>query len=90
MLTPSRKARLIVAKVLEYAELGGMKPEDCGVAYEAIDNCLMAVGHDPEEALSGLIDQIRTITNAEECRVCFPPTIDSRMHRRGFGHLGME
>ena len=26
MLTPSRKARLIVAKVLEYAELGGMEP----------------------------------------------------------------
>jgi hypothetical protein len=73
MLTPSRKARLIVAKVLEYAELGGMEPEDCGIAYEAIDNCFMAVGHDPEVALSGLIDQIRAIINAEEYRACSPP-----------------
>jgi hypothetical protein len=68
MLTPSRKARLIVAKVLEYAELGGMEPEDCGIAYQAIDNCLIAVGRDPEIALSGLIDQIRAIINAEEWR----------------------
>ena len=69
MLTPSRKARLIVKKVLEYAGLGGMAPEDCGIAYEAIDNCLIAVGEDPEEVLGGLIDQIRTIINCEECRV---------------------
>jgi hypothetical protein len=73
MLTPSRKARLIVAKVLEYAELGGMEPEDCGIAYQAIDNCLMAVGHDPEIALSGLIDQIRTIISVENLRECSQP-----------------
>ena len=64
-LTPSRKSKLIVMKILEYAEAGGMEAEDCGVAFEAIDNCLMAVGDDPEDALSGLIDQIRTIINAE-------------------------
>ena len=72
MLTPSRKARLIVKKVLEYAGLGGMAPEDSGIAFEAIDNCLMEVGHDPEDALSGLIDQIRTIVNAKDCRACLP------------------
>ena len=65
-LTPSRKARLIVMKVLEYAETGGMEAEDCGIAFEAIDNCLMAIGDDPEVAMSGLIEQIRTIANAEE------------------------
>jgi len=65
-LTPSRKARLIVAKILEYAEAGGMEAEDCGVAFEAIDSCLMAVGNEPEVALGGLIDQMRTIINAEE------------------------
>jgi len=65
-LTPSRKARLIVGKILEYAEAGGMEAEDCGVAYEAIDNCLMAVGDDPDVALSGLVEQIQTILNAKE------------------------
>jgi hypothetical protein len=65
-LTPSRKSRLIVMKVLEYAETGGMEAEDCGIAFEAIDNCLMAIGDDPEVAMSGLIEQIRTIANAEE------------------------
>lgn len=68
-LTASRKAKLIVKKILEYAELGGMEPEDCGVAYEAINSCLMAVGDDPEVALSGLIDQVRTITNVAEGRL---------------------
>lgn len=65
-LTPSRKTRLIVAKILEYAEAGGMEADDCGVAYEAIDTCLMAVGDDPEVALSGLIEQIQKIINAKE------------------------
>jgi hypothetical protein len=64
-LTPSRKARLIVMKILEYAETGGMEPEDCGVAFEAISACLISVADDPEEALSGLIDQIRTIIDAK-------------------------
>ena len=68
-LTPSRKAQLIVMKVLEYAETGGMEAEDCGIASEAIENCLMAVGDDPEVALSGLIEQIQTIINAEEVRL---------------------
>jgi len=65
-LTLSRKARLIVGKILEYAEAGGMEADDCGVAYEAIDSCLMAVGDDPDVALGGLIEQIQTILNAKE------------------------
>jgi len=60
---------MIVMKLLEYAAVGGMEAEDCGIAYEAIDNCLMAVGNDPEVALSGLIDQIQTIINAKEVRL---------------------
>lgn len=64
-LTPSRKAQLIVAKVLEYAEAGGMKPKHCGIAFEAIRNCLLSVGDDPEVILSGLIDQVHTIINAK-------------------------
>lgn len=65
-LTPSRKAKLIVMKVLEYAEAGGMTPEDCGIAWEAISNCLTDVADDPEVALGGLIDQIYTIATATE------------------------
>lgn len=68
-LTPSRKANLIVFKILEYAVIGGMDPEDSGIAYEAINNCLTNVGDDPEVALGGLIDQIRTIVNADECNL---------------------
>jgi hypothetical protein len=65
-LTPSRKAKLIVGKVLEYAEAGCMKAEDCGTVFEALSNCLDSVGSDPELALEGLIDQIRSIIDAKE------------------------
>lgn len=65
-LTPSRKAKLVVMKVLEYAEAGGMHPEDCGITWKAISNCLTANGSDPEVALGGLIDQIQTIVTATE------------------------
>ncbi len=65
-LKPSNKASLIVVKVLEYAEIGGMAPEDCGIAYEALTKCLRAVGDDPDEALAGLIDNITTIINTNE------------------------
>jgi hypothetical protein len=68
-LTPSRKARLIVRKILEYAEVGGMPPKECGVIYDAIDNCLIAVGDDPEVALSGLVDQIRTIASVPDANL---------------------
>ncbi len=68
-LTPSRKAKLILMKLLEYAEAGGMRPEDCGIALEAIGNCLTSVGDDPELVLSELIDQIDTIVNAEAWRL---------------------
>ena len=39
-LTDSRRAKLILMKILDYAELGGMKPEDCGICFEAVSNCL--------------------------------------------------
>lgn len=65
-LTPSRKARLITWKLLEYAEAGGMRPDHCGIAFEAISNYLTSVGDDPEPILSGLIDQVQAIINAEE------------------------
>jgi len=68
-LTPSRKAKLIVMKILEYAEVGGMEPEDCGTAMEAINNCLLSAGNDPEIVLSGMIDQIRTIIDAKQWNV---------------------
>jgi hypothetical protein len=64
-LTPSRKAKLIVFKVLEYAEAGGMAAEDCGITYEALSNCLDCVGKKPDEALVGLIDQIDTIIDSD-------------------------
>lgn len=71
-LTPSRKARLILAKILEYAEAGGMEPEDCGIAFDALSTCLTSVADDPEEVLAGLIDQIRTILDAKEWKQRIP------------------
>jgi hypothetical protein len=67
-LTPSRKAKLILFKILEFAEIGGMAPEDCGVAYEAVSQCLDEVcvkSHD-EIVMEGLVDQIQQILRAEE------------------------
>lgn len=68
-LTPSRKAMLIVFKILQYAELGGMEPTDCGIALEAISNCLTSTGDDPEVVLSGLIDEIQSIISAKEWKM---------------------
>jgi hypothetical protein len=64
-LTPSYKVRLIVVKILEYAETGGMAPEDCGIAYEALSNCLDAASKHPDETMAGLIDQISTIIESK-------------------------
>ncbi len=71
-LTPSRKAKLIVMKILEYAETGGMEPEDCGIAFDAISTCLTSVADDPEDTLGGLIDQIRTIIDAKDWKQQIP------------------
>lgn len=60
-LTNSRKAKLIVFKILEYAETGGMLPDDCGVAFEAISCCL-----DNCDDSSGLIEQIQQILNSKQ------------------------
>lgn len=65
VLTPSRKAKLIMMAILQYAESGGMQPEHCGLVLEAVGNCLTSVD-DPEAVLSGLIDEIQSIINANE------------------------
>ena len=65
-LTPSRRAKLVLMKILEYAEAGGMEPQDCGTVFEAVSNCLDSVGDDPEVVLSGLLEQIRSILDAKK------------------------
>lgn len=67
-LTPSRRARLILMTILQYAETGGMEPQDCGAVYEAVDNCLTSAD-DPEVFLSGLIDEIQAIIIAKEWKM---------------------
>lgn len=67
-LTPSRRARLILMAILQYAETGGMEPQDCGAVYEAVDNCLTSAD-DPEVFLSGLIDEIQAIIIAKEWKM---------------------
>jgi len=66
-LTPSRKAKLILFKILEFAEVGGMAPEDCGVAYEAISRCLdeVCIKENNETTMEGLVDQISQIITAQ-------------------------
>jgi hypothetical protein len=68
-LTASSKMHCIVCQLLDYAEVGGMKPKHCGIVYESIVRCLLAVGDDPDIALSGLISQIGKIVHAKECEV---------------------
>jgi hypothetical protein len=63
-LTPSRRAKLIVHEILVYAEKGGMKPQDCGVAYDAICNCLESSGRNPDKSLGKMNRQIAEILNA--------------------------
>ena len=67
-LTSNRRAKLALFKILEYAEIGGLTPGDCGAIYEAVSNCLDAIGKDEgdETTISGLIDQIQQILTAEE------------------------
>jgi|LSQX01.2.fsa_nt_gb hypothetical protein len=67
-LTNGRKARLIVFKLCEYAEVGGMTPSDCGLVYEALANCLddISIKEGDESTVGGLLDQIQQILNAED------------------------
>ena len=66
-LNASRKAKLVTMKILEYAEVGGMAPEDCGVALEVISNCLDNVGsrENVEEIMGELTQQIAMILKGE-------------------------
>jgi len=66
-LTPSRRVKLILIKILEYAEVGGMTPEDCGVVFEAISQCLDEVCNEDhnEITMEGLKDQMQQILEAE-------------------------
>ena len=67
-LTPSRKAKLILFKILEYAEVGGMAPEDSGVAYEAVSRCLdeVCIEEHNETTMEGLIEQISQVITAQD------------------------
>lgn len=66
-LTPSRQVKLILFKILEYAEVGGMAPKDCGTAHEAISNCLdnASSPEQLETTMEGLKDQIQQILDSE-------------------------
>ncbi len=68
-MTPSssRRAKLVLFKILEYAEIGGMATDDCGLVYEAVSNCLdrICAEEGDESTLSGLIDQMQQILAAE-------------------------
>ncbi|MEQ8853628.1 hypothetical protein [Gimesia sp.] len=67
-LTDSRKAKLITHKILEFAEIGGMDAEHCGMAFEAVENCLdqICIEEGNEDTMSNLIEQIQQILSAEE------------------------
>ena len=65
-LTSNRRAKLALFKILEYAEIGGLTPGDCGAIYEAVSSCLDAIDEGDETTLSGLIDEIQQILTAEE------------------------
>ena len=70
-LTPSRRAKLVLFEILEYAEIGGMAPADCGLVYEAVSNCLdtICVEQGDESTLSGLIDQMDLILAAKHWKL---------------------
>lgn len=66
-LSASRRAKLVLFKILEYAEIGGMATDDCGLVYEAVSNCLdsICVDERDESSVSGLIDKMQQILAAE-------------------------
>lgn len=66
-LSASRKAKLVLFKILEYAEIGGMATDDCGLVYEAVSNCFdsICVEEDDESTMSSLIVQMQQILAAK-------------------------
>lgn len=67
-LTDSRKTKLILFKILETAEIGGMEVEHCGMIQEAVSNCLdeICVEEEDEATLSNLNKEIQEILDSEE------------------------
>jgi hypothetical protein len=61
-LNASRRVKLIVFTILEYAEIGGMEPEDCGMVFEAVGNCL----DETANTMSDLESQIHQILASDE------------------------
>jgi hypothetical protein len=61
-LNASRRVKLIVFKILEYAEIGGMEPEDCGTVFEAVGNCL----DETANTMPDLESQIHQILASDE------------------------
>ena len=66
-LTASRRAKLIVFKICEYAEVGGMSPADCGMVYEKIADSLDSISayEGDQTSVDGLLGQIQQILTAE-------------------------
>lgn len=67
-LTSSRKVKLVLFKILEFAEIGGMAPEDCGLLWESVSNCLDEVGvcEDDQSSMENLVKQLQQIIEADE------------------------
>ena len=67
-LTPYRKSMLIVAKLLEFAEIGGMEPTDCGAVYEAFAELFgrLCTDEGDESVMENLIGQVSQIIHAEK------------------------
>tara|TARA_R110002126_G_scaffold291075_1_gene450308 strand:+ start:379 stop:927 length:549 start_codon:yes stop_codon:yes gene_type:complete len=67
-LTDSRKAKLVLNKMLEYAEIGGMEEEHCGMVLEAVVDCFdtICMEEGDELTMGGLVQQIRQILDADE------------------------
>ncbi len=68
-LTPYRKAMLILVRVLDLAEKGGMEPQDCGAIFEAMETCLVASASDGdvEDTMQSLLDEIVEIIESSHC-----------------------
>ena len=66
-LTPYKRAVLVVAKILEYAEIGGMEPEDCGIVLEALLNLLGAICEEEgdENTVAAMLDKVQEILDAD-------------------------
>lgn len=68
ILTPARRAKLIVFKILEYAEVGGVAPEDCGAVFDTISNSFDALctAEGGETILDDMNHQVAEILRADD------------------------